>query len=103
MTPQQERRPRDPNDGGWHLDKKVPISIILTIVLQCVAFTWFLGKQDARLTVIENSRAERIPSQEKRDDRQDQAMTEAVTALGARLDRIDNKLDRVNDKLSERK
>lgn len=103
MTPPIERRARDPNDGRWHLDKKVPISIILVIVVQCVSFTWFLGKQDSRLTVIEQSRAERIPAQEKRDDRQDQAMTDAVRALGDRLDKIDNKLDRVNDKLSERK
>ena len=102
-TPTSERRPRDVNDGGWHLDKKVPISLIVVIVLQGVSFTWYVGKLDSRVTIIETTRIDYRAQQHDRDQRQDEAVAEAVGQLRTQLDRIDTKLDRVNDKLSERK
>lgn len=80
---------------GWHLDKKVPISIIFAIVLQCVSFTWFMGKQDARITLIEQSRVERISAQHDRDERQDQDTAARFEEVSKRLDKMDGKLDRL--------
>lgn len=37
-------------DGGWHLDKKVPISIIAAILAQTVAMTWFLAGLQSQAT-----------------------------------------------------
>ena len=31
------------SDGQWHLDKKVPITLVFTIAVQTIAFVWFLG------------------------------------------------------------
>jgi hypothetical protein len=103
MTTPNESRPRDPNDAGWHLDKKVPLAFILTIIVQTVGVTWYFGKQDARISLIEQSRVERIAAQRERDGRQDQDVSESMHQLRAQLDKIDTKLDRVNDKLSDRK
>lgn len=34
---------------GWHLDKKVPIGIIIAILGQTVLFVWWVSQEDARL------------------------------------------------------
>ncbi len=28
---------------GWHLDKRVPVAIILAVILQLVTFTWWMS------------------------------------------------------------
>lgn len=38
-----------PKDNGWHLDKRVPISIIGAILVQTVAMTWFLAGVQAQV------------------------------------------------------
>lgn len=38
-----------PRDGGWHLDKRVPISIIGAILVQTVAVVWFLAGVQAQV------------------------------------------------------
>ena len=37
-----------PNDH-WSLDRKVPVAIIITLVLQIVGFAWYAAKLDARV------------------------------------------------------
>ena len=56
-----------PKDGGWHLDKRVPISIICAILAQTVAVVWFLAGVQAqvadherRMTIQERSTEGRI-------------------------------------------
>lgn len=46
------------NDKGsikeyWHLDKRVPISLIVTILIQTAVFGWLLSKFDSRLLSVE--------------------------------------------------
>lgn len=41
---------------SWHLDKKVPIVIILAIVGQTFGAIWFAAKMDARLSAVEQFR-----------------------------------------------
>ena len=36
-------------EGSWHLDRKVPIAMILTIVMQTGAFVWFAARLDQRV------------------------------------------------------
>lgn len=79
------------NNGEWHLDKKVPISIILTLLLQFGIGLWFVGKLEARVESLEAHKAE----QSARDGRQDAAVVAATATMNSRLDRIDSKLDRL--------
>ena len=53
----KEKRKDDINNH-WHLDKRVPMSIILAIVLQTIYFTIFLTKLDSRVGVVEGQVAE---------------------------------------------
>ena len=40
---------------GWHLDKKVPISLILTIVAQIFAFGYVSATQNERINALEKN------------------------------------------------
>ena len=82
--------PRGEDREPWHLDKNVPIALIVTILLQNGAALWWASKLDSRLGMVERRTAEvadhpaRIVRLEAfRDD------------LGRRLDRIEAKLDRL--------
>ena len=33
----------------WSLDRKVPVAIIITLILQIVGFAWYAAKLDARV------------------------------------------------------
>lgn len=38
---------------GWHLDKKVPIALIVTLIAQAGMFIWWASSMDARVAAIE--------------------------------------------------
>jgi hypothetical protein len=44
----------DPDDTKWHLDKKVPIALIVTIVLQTGVFIWWAARIDFRTQSLES-------------------------------------------------
>lgn len=75
----------EPTDTHWHLDKKVPVGIILTLFIQFLGGVWFMSKLESRILALETVQAE----QRQRDDRQDRAAAEAVAIIRAQLDRID--------------
>lgn len=37
------------NNESWHLSKSVPISLIVTLLLQTVAFAWFLSDMSSQV------------------------------------------------------
>lgn len=39
----------------WHLDKKIPITIIITLILQLVGFGWIASKLDSRIESLEKA------------------------------------------------
>ena len=41
--------PAKPSDESWHLDKKVPVAIIVVIVGQFLGGLWFMARLDARV------------------------------------------------------
>ena len=43
----------DPASMSWHLDKRVPIALIVTIVLQTVGAVWFASALYARVEFLE--------------------------------------------------
>lgn len=75
----------DPKDTHWHLDKKVPVGIILTLFIQFLGGVWFMSKLESRILALETVQSE----QRQRDDRQDRAAAEAVAVIRSQLDRID--------------
>jgi hypothetical protein len=44
----------DPDrDDGWHLDRKIPIAIILTILLQTAGIAWWASSLSERVNTLE--------------------------------------------------
>ena len=40
------------DDGNWHLDKKVPISLIMAIILQTAGFAWWGATTAEKVAVL---------------------------------------------------
>lgn len=79
--------------GGWHLDKKVPISIIVLVLVQAALGLMWLADMRKDIEILKA--AEKV--QANRDDRQDQAMVSALQSMAARFDRLEIKIDRLAD------
>jgi len=94
-VPPNNHRDDEASPSGWHLDKKVPIGMIFAIIIQCVAFTMYMGRQDTRLTVLEQSRVDGRAAQAERDQRQDDQNKAALDLLRQQLQNMDAKLDRI--------
>jgi hypothetical protein len=45
--------PDDPNARGWHLDRRVPIALILAIALQCIVGITYVTRLDGRVASLE--------------------------------------------------
>lgn len=87
-------KPTDAADG-WHLDKKVPITLIFALLVQGATTLWFIAKLDARITMLELTRLDSRAQQRERDDRQDAANADAFAQVRQQLLNMDGKLDRL--------
>lgn len=78
-------------ESRWHLDKKVPITLIVALFLQFLGGIWFMSKLEARILALETVTVD----QRQRDDRQDTATREAAALLRADLAYIRSQLDQL--------
>jgi hypothetical protein len=83
MTAHQENR--------WHLDKKVPISIIMVLVIQAVSGLWFIADLKKDIEMVKLVQV----LQRERDDRQDRTGAEQVALVRADIQELSKKLDRL--------
>lgn len=74
---------------GWHLDKRVPIALILAIALQTGGALVWAGAASERLKTLE-ARSARTDEMVERTAR----LEEQAKAMRASLGRIEAKLDR---------
>lgn len=42
------------NETGWHLDRHVPIAVILAVIIQTGSILWWGAKVDSRVAAIED-------------------------------------------------
>lgn len=70
----------------WHLDKKVPIAMILTIALQTGAFVWFAARLDHRVEALERSETR---------------LSSSAPVTSDRLTRVEVKLEGVQEGIVE--
>lgn len=74
----------------WHLDKRVPIALIITIIMQSMAAVWWAATMQSRMEALEKM----LSSQASTESRL--VRLEQVTTMQTRtMERIENKLDRV--------
>lgn len=76
-----EPRYRQEAKEAWHLDKKVPVAIIIALFLQFVGAIWWAAKMDAR----DNDQERRLTSVEIRQDGT-QAQLQKLNENVARMD-----------------
>jgi Tfp pilus assembly protein PilO len=82
---------KDEITGKWHLDKRVPITLLVAIVVQTLSFVWFFSKMDSRIASLEAGAI----TQKERDDRQDSNVKDGLHTLRADIKEIDRKIDRL--------
>lgn len=71
------------HDEQWHLDKKVPISIIGAMLFQAAIAVWFASKLDARVGIIEEKLIEQTTINRRQDSE--------IHAIDNRLARIEER------------
>lgn len=72
---------RDPAAESWHLDKRVPVALIIALVLQAGGFGWWAASLDTRMSVAERD----IVKLEAQGD----ALVAAAQAQAVQLGRIE--------------
>lgn len=84
---QEKRRDAD----SWHLDKKVPLSLICAMLVQAGMVIYAIAdiKKDVEFLKLQ------VHTQEQRDQRQDADMKEAMTLLRESLGSLNSKIDRL--------
>jgi len=83
-----------PTKESWHLDKKVPLSLIFAMLIQAAMVIWAIADIKKDVEILKS----RVATQQDRDDRQDKIMSDAVQQFVSRLERIDSKFDRLIEK-----
>ena len=85
------------DETGWHLEKKVPISIILALFVQFIGGLLFINSIENRVTLLERDNIK----QGERDARQEHRLAEAMALARAELKEIGAKLDRLIEKAAK--
>ena len=75
----------------WHLDKKVPLSLICAMLMQAAMVVWAIAdiKKDVEVLKAQNT------AQRDRDVQQDLAQARQLLVVTNWLERMDGKLDRL--------
>jgi hypothetical protein len=82
------------DDSKWHLDKKVPLSLIFAMLVQTGIVINAVADIKKDVEVLKSQ----VIAQHERDERQDKTTGEAFTLLRNALERMDQKLDRLVEK-----
>ncbi len=80
---------------AWHLDRKVPVGIMITILFQAAGGLWFLSKLDSRLDVIEKQDVENVQVNNAFF-----ALEASMQATQASQLRIESHLEKMDDRIN---
>ena len=77
-------------NGAWHLDRRVPLALVVMIALQTLAAIWWASQIDNRVSILEGA----VVSLQPTDGRiiRNETKIELITTS---LTRIEDKLDQV--------
>ena len=82
---------RQPDPDKWHLDKKVPITLIIALLSYGVAGLWAFAETKKDIEILKVNNIE----QRDRDRRQDDQTTAGLAIVRSQLERMESKMDRV--------
>lgn len=77
----------DPAGQGWHLDKRVPLALIVTIVLQTAGAFWWAATITTRVAALEKAQQSRVDDHDRitRLEANQTHMLEALRRIEQRL------------------
>lgn len=85
----------DPSSQSWQLDRRVPVAMILTLIIQTGTAIWFISNMNSRI----DANTEAIRAMGNHSDRiillesHIQFQTETMRRLEVKIDRLDQRLD----------
>lgn len=84
------------SDNAWHLDKRVPIALILALLLQTASGVWWGARIDARVAALEATDLSRASSNERlaRVEENLKAQSETLVRIDRRLERMEERRTR---------
>lgn len=53
------------NDANWHLDKRVPVAIIVALIMQTSGMVWWAAQASERLNSVERTIAQAAPQADR--------------------------------------
>lgn len=84
---------------GWHLKKEIQVTHLISTLTFAAAAVWYVGEIKKDVELLKAG----VIAQRERDDRQDKDQLSAAAGLAHRLDRIDEKLDRLIERQTKAK
>jgi hypothetical protein len=90
------------NRRGWHIDKTISVSDLISIVCVVVPAIWWAGTVESRFAVADEWRA--AVSAQRAEDRAatDRTLSDLQTQIRTMDSRMNDKLDRISDKVGAR-
>jgi Tfp pilus assembly protein PilO len=79
---------QDPATGPWHLDKRVPVALLLAIVIQTFGVGWWAASISERVSSLESTRTE------------DKGTGSRLAVLESQMNDIKSSLQRIESQLS---
>jgi hypothetical protein len=92
---------------NWHLDKRVPIALILTIAMQTSAAIWWASSVSERIGQVERAqdviarRAEAVDGRQQEQAQRIAVLTEAVANTNRNLERLQSEIGTTNNLLRD--
>ena len=83
----------EPTDNHWHLDKKVPLSLIFAMLIQAGMVIWAIADIKKDVEVLKST----VAAQAERDNRQDRAAFESVALVREDLREVKALLNKLVD------
>ena len=77
------------NDGEWHLDKRIPIGLMIGLTLNLGLGIWYASKLDSRITYLEAGGT--------RTDRLIDKIQEGNDQTNTRLTRVEDRAESILD------
>lgn len=77
-------------DSQWHLDRKVPIAMIMAIAAHFAGFVWMAAKFDARIEAVERQMITSAPHSDR------------ITRMEVKVENIERGVTRIENVLQGR-
>lgn len=94
VTEERRKAPREYIVSGWHLEKKITVGELMTILGLFVAAFWWFSNIETRINYV-NSEIRRV---EEKADLQNKSILGLLNRIDRKLNKMDDKLDRKVDK-----